>query len=86
MAWIAAHRAPYVANVLVVYCATGLSGIVRFGPSTVAFADGEWCGIELEAACGKNNGSVQGVAYFVCLDDRGMFVRLANVRIKAVQP
>ena len=73
-------------NVRVVHCATGLSGTVRFGPSTVAFADGEWCGIELEAACGKNNGSVQGVAYFVCLDDHGMFVRLANARIKAVQP
>ena len=43
-------------------------GILRFrGPTE--FASGEWCGVEFEEGCGKNDGSVNGhrldLLYFV---------------------
>lgn len=45
------------------------------------FAAGEWLGVELEDASGKNDGSVQGQRYFDCKPDHGMFVRPAAVAI-----
>lgn len=33
---------------------------------TSSFADGEWLGLELDAAAGRNNGTVNGVFYFDC--------------------
>merc|ERR1719343_590587 len=47
-----------------------LRGIVRhLGPTN--FAAGDWVGIELECAIGKNNGSVNGQVYFVCEPNHG---------------
>lgn len=49
-------------------------GIVRFYGVT-RFADGEWVGIELDDAVGKNNGMVMGISYFECPPAHGIFVR-----------
>lgn len=48
---------------------------------TALFAAGEWLGVELEIATGKNDGSVQGQRYFDCKPGYGMFVRPAAVAI-----
>lgn len=50
------------------------------------FAAGEWLGVELEDASGKNDGSVQGQRYFDCKPGHGMFVRPAAVAIILEQP
>lgn len=39
------------------------------------FAPGDWIGIELEDASGKNDGAVQGQRYFNCPPGHGMFIR-----------
>ncbi|KAI9824593.1 MAG: hypothetical protein M1832_001683 [Thelocarpon impressellum] len=44
------------------------------------FAAGEWVGLELETATGKNNGEVQGERYFDCKPAFGMFVRPAAIK------
>lgn len=49
-------------------------GIVRFVGST-EFSRGTWVGVELDRVEGKNNGTVQGVQYFRCDPNRGIFVR-----------
>ena len=54
-------------------------GTVRFA-GTTAFASGRWIGVELDAPNGKNNGSVQGRAYFACRDGCGVFVRPAGIK------
>ena len=41
------------------------NGTIRFGGST-EFAVGQWAGIELEEAIGKNDGSCMGIRYFTC--------------------
>ncbi|KAI8807726.1 hypothetical protein BJ742DRAFT_739600 [Cladochytrium replicatum] len=55
------------------------TGTLRFlGPTQ--FAEGTWAGIELDdLGAGKNNGSVNGVAYFSCPDNSGVFVSSAHV-------
>ncbi|KAF3482989.1 dynactin [Arthroderma uncinatum] len=54
--------------------ADGRHATIRFiGPTR--FAPGEWIGLELEDASGKNDGSVQGERYFECEYGYGMFVR-----------
>lgn len=54
----------------------GELGVIRFLGST-KFAAGEWIGIELDAGAGKNDGSLQGVRYFLCQKQGncGVFVR-----------
>jgi dynactin 1 len=52
----------------------GRRATVRFCGIT-HFADGEWIGLELDEATGKNDGSVQGERYFDCEPGYGMFVR-----------
>ncbi|CAG7916106.1 unnamed protein product [Penicillium olsonii] len=52
----------------------GRQATVRFVGST-HFAAGEWIGLELNEATGKNDGSVQGERYFDCEPGYGMFVR-----------
>ena len=52
----------------------GRIATVRFAGNT-HFAPGDWVGVELEDASGKNDGSVQGQRYFDCAAGRGMFVR-----------
>lgn len=52
----------------------GRQATVRFVGST-HFAAGDWVGIELDDATGKNDGAVQGERYFDCEPGYGMFVR-----------
>ena len=54
-------------------------GTVRF-VGTTSFAAGKWVGIELDTPTGKNNGSVQGKAYFSCRDGYGVFVRPSGTK------
>ena len=61
------------------------AGVVRF-VGTTAFAAGKWIGVELDGRTGKNNGSVQGKAYFSCRDGYGVFVRPAGIKIIDVSP
>ncbi|KAK4871535.1 hypothetical protein RN001_015659 [Aquatica leii] len=50
------------------------SGVVAYiGPTE--FATGTWVGVDLDAPKGKNDGSVQGICYFVSRPKHGMFVR-----------
>ena len=39
------------------------------------FAAGIWAGVELDQPEGKNDGTVEGVSYFVCSPDKGVFVQ-----------
>jgi len=52
---------------------------VRFVGST-RFAPGDWVGLELDDRVGKNDGSIQGVTYFKCPPNHGVFVRPAQCR------
>jgi len=57
---------------------SGLTGVVKFqGPTK--FAKGRWIGIQLSVAEGKNDGTVNGVRYFSCPPDHGLFVKPENV-------
>ncbi|KAG9842424.1 hypothetical protein KCU98_g5537, partial [Aureobasidium melanogenum] len=56
----------------------GRHAIVRFLGAT-GFAPGEWVGVELDEATGKNDGSVKGERYFDCEPNHGMFLRAAGV-------
>uniref|UniRef100_T1K2C8 CAP-Gly domain-containing protein n=1 Tax=Tetranychus urticae TaxID=32264 RepID=T1K2C8_TETUR len=49
-------------------------GIIRF-LGTTNFASGKWSGIELEDGSGRNDGSVNGIRYFSCKPNHGIFVR-----------
>ncbi|XP_077499679.1 CAP-Gly domain-containing linker protein 3-like isoform X6 [Amblyomma americanum] len=54
-------------------------GVVRFLGET-QFAPGYWCGIELAKPEGKNNGSVNGVTYFTCPPNHGVFALPSKVK------
>ncbi|KAL5963164.1 CAP-Gly domain-containing linker protein 3 [Taenia solium] len=57
---------------------SGRMGRLRYcGP--VEFASGVWVGIELDEAYGKNNGSVNGVSYFECAANHGIFAPIGRV-------
>ena len=43
------------------------------------FAPGEWAGVVLDEAVGKNDGSVSGVRYFQCEAKRGVFSRVSKL-------
>ncbi|XP_064612124.1 CAP-Gly domain-containing linker protein 1-like isoform X3 [Liolophura sinensis] len=43
------------------------------------FAPGEWAGVVLDEAVGKNDGSVSGVRYFQCEPKRGVFARISKL-------
>ncbi|KAI0370083.1 dynactin [Pilatotrama ljubarskyi] len=60
-------------------------GIVRFAGAT-SFAAGKWIGIELSEPSGKNDGSVQGVKYFSCKPNYGVFVRPSQVKVISATP
>ncbi|KAK3266326.1 hypothetical protein CYMTET_25050 [Cymbomonas tetramitiformis] len=51
-----------------------LEGMIRYF-GEVIFAPGDWVGIELEQPEGRNDGSVQGITYFTCPPNCGLFVR-----------
>ena len=57
----------------------GKPGVVRFmGPTQ--FAPGDWVGVELDTAEGKNDGKVNDVEYFPCRPNHGLFVRKVQVK------
>lgn len=51
------------------------AGVVAFVGET-QFKEGEWAGVVLETNDGKNDGSLNGVTYFVTEPNRGIFCRL----------
>jgi hypothetical protein len=54
-------------------------GTVRY-VGAVAFAEGEWVGIEMETrGVGRHDGVVGGVRYFQCAGGRGVFVASARL-------
>lgn len=53
-------------------------GVVRY-VGTTSFQTGEWVGVELEQASGKNDGSVQGKRYFECRPGHGIFCRATGI-------
>ncbi|EYC43020.1 hypothetical protein Y032_0506g2675 [Ancylostoma ceylanicum] len=46
----------------------------------VQFAEGEWVGVILDEPRGKNNGTVQGVQYFTCEPNYGLFIRPTQLK------
>ncbi|XP_036792963.1 CAP-Gly domain-containing linker protein 1 isoform X2 [Oncorhynchus mykiss] len=58
-------------------------GYVHFLGDT-QFAPGQWVGIVLDEAIGKNDGSVAGVQYFQCEDGRGIFTRPSKLTKTAI--
>ncbi|RAL13766.1 putative dynactin [Aspergillus homomorphus CBS 101889] len=70
----------------VVILTDGRQATVRF-VGTTHFAPGDWIGIELDEATGKNDGAVQGERYFDCEPGFGMFIRPTAVeKIMPAQP
>lgn len=55
-------------------------GLVRFYGAT-SFSAGKWVGVELSEPVGKNDGTVQGVKYFTCKPNHGMFLRPSQVKV-----
>ncbi|EGN93727.1 hypothetical protein SERLA73DRAFT_172019 [Serpula lacrymans var. lacrymans S7.3] len=60
-------------------------GIARFC-GTTSFSAGKWVGVELHEPKGKNNGSIQGITYFACKPDHGVFVRPSQVKVISAEP
>ncbi|KAJ5584384.1 uncharacterized protein N7459_004184 [Penicillium hispanicum] len=63
----------------------GRQATVRF-IGTTHFAVGDWIGVELTDATGKNDGAVQGERYFDCEPGFGMFIRPTAVGKVLQQP
>ncbi|CAG9772136.1 unnamed protein product [Ceutorhynchus assimilis] len=59
--------------------AKNIQGVIAFIGKT-NFAAGKWVGIILDDAKGKNDGIVQGVEYFKCEPNHGMFVRETQIQ------
>jgi len=55
-------------------------GVVRFKGPTSFMTAGKWVGIELYEKNGKNDGSVDGIAYFNCEMGHGVFVRPSQIK------
>ncbi|XP_017773474.1 PREDICTED: restin homolog isoform X2 [Nicrophorus vespilloides] len=53
-------------------------GTLRYMGFT-SFANGEWCGVELDEPRGKNDGSVEGKRYFECRPNYGLFAPVSKV-------
>ncbi|XP_065833452.1 CAP-Gly domain-containing linker protein 4-like [Oscarella lobularis] len=53
-------------------------GTLQFCGET-KFAPGRWVGIELEEAVGKNDGGVEGVYYFRCKKNYGLFAPVSKI-------
>nr|CAD7194602.1 unnamed protein product [Timema douglasi] len=67
-------------NQLVEVTGKDVRGVVAYVGSTM-FASGKWIGVVLDEPRGKNNGSVQGKAYFQCKENHGMFVRQSQLTL-----
>lgn len=56
-------------------------GVIRFiGPADFPSSSNSsfgsiWIGVELQKPIGKNNGSINGITYFTCPENHGLFVR-----------
>lgn len=59
-----------------------LEGAIRYFGGVV-FAAGDWVGIELTDPQGKNDGCVQGIQYFACQPNCGLFVRAGILQPEA---
>lgn len=57
----------------------GKCGVLAFLGVT-QFAKGNWAGIVLDSLEGKNNGSVNGVQYFECEPNRGLFAKQEKIK------
>lgn len=53
-------------------------GTIRFGGAT-EFHPGQWAGVELDSAIGKNDGSYGGIRYFSCKPKFGLFVPMHRI-------
>merc|ERR1712071_386913 len=60
-------------------------GVIQFIGET-KFAPGDWAGIVLDDASGKNEGSVGGVRYFQCQPKKGVFSRLTRLTREPLDP
>jgi dynactin 1 len=58
----------------------GRTAILQYTGNT-HFAPGDWLGVVLDDATGKNDGSVQGQRYFECRPGHGMFLRPAAATV-----
>ena len=58
----------------------GKKGEIKFLGRT-RFAEGDWVGICLDTADGKNDGTVGEHRYFTCEPLHGLFVKSAQVRL-----
>ncbi|ESO02289.1 hypothetical protein HELRODRAFT_188652 [Helobdella robusta] len=54
------------------------TGILRYCGPTL-FAGGFWAGIELDESIGKNNGSINGIQYFKCPPNYGIFAPISKI-------
>lgn len=57
------------------------AGVIAFLGTTL-FSRGEWAGVILDEPLGKNNGVVQGVQYFQCEPNHGVFARPQNLLLE----
>ncbi|KAK0421198.1 hypothetical protein QR680_015106 [Steinernema hermaphroditum] len=84
----AANRGPIISKAdvgLRVLVGGGVSGTLRYvGP--IIGKDGIFCGVELDYPEGKHNGSFQGVAYFHCPPQHGIFAPLYKVELDGSEP
>lgn len=55
------------------------SGIVSY-IGKVQYAPGEFIGVTLDHAVGKNNGMIKGVKYFTCPPKRGLMVKPNDIQ------
>lgn len=58
----------------------GRTAVVQYTGKT-QFAPGDWLGVVLDGATGKNDGSVQGQRYFDCQSGYGMFIRPSSATV-----
>ena len=68
-----------------VQIADGRVGTIRF-IGEVSFKDGQWMGLELEEAEGKNDGSVRGERYFECKPEHGLFIQPSGSIVVLEEP
>ncbi|KXN84996.1 Dynactin subunit 1 [Leucoagaricus sp. SymC.cos] len=54
-------------------------GVVRF-TGTSSFTIGKWIGVKLYEPSGKNDGSINGIVYFSCKMNYGVFVRQSQIK------
>ncbi|KAI6653197.1 CAP-Gly domain-containing linker protein 4-like [Oopsacas minuta] len=69
---------PYLELGANVTLAGGKKGVIRF-IGDVKFQTGQWVGVEYNEAIGKNDGSVDGIRYFRCKPNYGVFVTPSKI-------